>query len=162
MRLFQGQPLASIGWELLRGCSRRVALGRGELPAHIGPQWWEQPPGQGPLVALTWALERSDSEWNAVLAVDYPRLPADLWEWLTRLRPPGGLAVLPRVGGRLHPLCGLYHRDLARHLRARVEAGERSLCRALLPQGEAIWVEGPWKEAQFLNLNEERSLTQEV
>ena len=123
LRLFEGRPLASIAWDLLAPCSRRIALGRGELPPHIGPQWWEEPAGQGPLVALAWALERSDSQWNAVLAVDYPQLPVDLWEQLQQQRACQALAALPRVNGRMHPLCGLYHRDLAGALRAAVARG---------------------------------------
>lgn len=154
LRPFRGQPLASIAWDLLAPCSRRIALGRGELPSHIGPQWWEEPAGQGPLVALAWALERSDSEWNAVLAVDYPQLPADLWEQLQQQRAPEALAALPRLNGRMHPLCGLYHRDLAVTLRTAVERGERSLCRALSVLGESVWLEGPWDEECFLNVNQ--------
>lgn len=151
-RLFQGRPLYQRGWELLgQLCSRSIWLGQcPDLPAPPGVECWqEEPPGQGPLGALVWALSRSQSEWNLVLALDYPRLTIEV------LPQPqlGRLAVLPQVGARRHPLCGWYHRSIARELEKAWNRGERSLLRALDGCESVTWVESAPVSA-FLNVNQ--------
>ena len=66
--------------------------------------------GLGPLQGLVVGLERAlgSAEAAYVLATDLPHLHAPLLRRLAELRRADADAVVPRVAGRLHPLCALY------------------------------------------------------
>jgi molybdenum cofactor guanylyltransferase len=102
-------------------------------------------PGSGPLGGIVAALEYSTTDWNLMLAVDLPFLPAEVLQALVAsVRPLEGnvlslpvsslktvACILPELDGLPQPLCGLYNRALAPGLRAALEAGKFKVMAAL-------------------------------
>ncbi len=67
--------------------------------------------GYGPLEGLYQLLSHGKSEWLFVTATDMPGIcPRFLQQMLDQPRE-GVQAVIPRSKGRIHPLCGLYHKS---------------------------------------------------
>ena len=99
----------------------------------------------GPLGGIVAALEQSQTEWNMFLAVDLPLLPVEVLEALAGRVRHGRLdtdtahsssqekiaCVLPKAAGLPQPLCGLYHRALARGMRRELLGGNRRVIAAL-------------------------------
>lgn len=142
-RLFAGRPLWSYGYDLLGSFCQEVRLvGRcAELDL---PQLVEEAPGLGPLGGIVAALKTARTDWNFILALDYPLLDQAFVSSLGI--PQSGLARLPRCGRQKHPLCGFYHRGAADRLEAR-----GSVVRAL--EGLAVeWVDFG-EDPRFLNVN---------
>jgi molybdopterin-guanine dinucleotide biosynthesis protein A len=105
-----GQPgsLAHRTAGLLADVTRpalEVGPGYSELPALV-----EDPPGQGPLVAIAAGVQRLRAlGWAGpaiVLATDLPLLSRGFLAWLAGY--PGGRSVIPVVGGLPQPLCARY------------------------------------------------------
>jgi molybdenum cofactor guanylyltransferase len=107
-------------------------------------------PGSGPLGGIVAALEHSTTDWNLLLAVDLPFLPVEVLQALAArvsmyeesivasgaASLPPLLCVLPCVDGLPQPLCGFYHRALARGLRVALEAGKLKVMVALQEAAE--------------------------
>lgn len=182
LKLFQQRPLWTYGRDLLRQVCNPVKL-LGACPdLGLEETLVEPDPGQGPLGALIYALELSQTCWNLILALDYPCLTRELLEpllpgqtnsptsWSPEQKisessclslPLGEWARLPRCQGQVHPLCGYYHKDAVKGLRTSYEQGERSLVKALNRLGPAVaWVdyEDP---APFLNVNRPSDLVRD-
>ena len=82
-------------------------------------------PLSGILAAMDWAREvHPGAKWIASVAVDTPFFPKDL---ILRLQQAlgDGRAAVAASGGRLHPVFGLFHVELADNLRAYLDAGAR-------------------------------------
>lgn len=109
---------------------------------YVLPGWREVPdtrPGEGPLAALEAALAAAQTEagpvWVAFAGVDLPRLTAAYWQALAQARGPGVRAVRALdAEHRPQPLAALYHTSLLPALTARLDAGERRLRAAALPE----------------------------
>jgi molybdenum cofactor guanylyltransferase len=71
-------------------------------------------PNRGPLGGLYSALSATQTDLNLILAVDLPLLTKDFLLNLRALaeREPA-MAYVPRVGGRLQPLCAFYKTNVA-------------------------------------------------
>jgi molybdopterin-guanine dinucleotide biosynthesis protein A len=68
---------------------------------------------RGPLGGIHAALSSSATDLNLVLAVDLPFVDSKFLEYLLlRARDSGAIVTVPRAGGGLHPLCGVYQRGL--------------------------------------------------
>lgn len=122
-----------------------VCATRGDLP-FTGVVIPDALPGSGPLGGIVAALENSVTDWNLMLAVDLPFLPVEVLRAMVVAcsgpaspsldqsypgSPPPVACVLPQYDGRPQPLCGLYHRALARGLRAALDAGNFKVMTAL-------------------------------
>jgi molybdopterin-guanine dinucleotide biosynthesis protein A len=117
-------------------------------------------PGAGPLAALITGLEHVAQPYALALAGDLPtiepRLIAALRAW-----PRPYQALVPihdQPPGRPEPLLALYHRDCATILRPHVEAGLRTLHRALHVLDHQFVPPAFWRQhdpagRSFLNLN---------
>lgn len=70
----------------------------------------------GPLGGLLTAFAHLESDYLLVLAVDMPLVPIELLGWLTQLVPNDAAAVIPQIGDRVQPLCGLYARKALPYL----------------------------------------------
>ncbi|MHB1855511.1 MAG: molybdenum cofactor guanylyltransferase [Acidimicrobiales bacterium] len=122
-----GMTLARRSARLLAGAADPVIeVG----PGHSGLSFLvEEPPGQGPLVAIAGARRHLRQEgWTGpalVLACDLPRLEAQVLEVLAHW--PGSGTILPTLGGRDQPLCARWSAEDLDRAVARAEAGERSL-----------------------------------
>ena len=88
----------------------------------------ERPGGQGPLAGIEAGLNASRYEQVFVAAGDMPFLSQGLVEYLLeRLGRGNVVAVIPRHGGRSHPLCGAYARDLLPSVRDALDGGVRAV-----------------------------------
>jgi molybdopterin-guanine dinucleotide biosynthesis protein A len=103
----------------------------------------EEPPGEGPLVALVagWsALSRAGHEGSVVvLACDLPLVTAAFIRWLAQH--PGERSIVPLVDGRPQPLCARWSALDLRRSAERAAHGARSF-RELLDEMDAVRV-GP-------------------
>ena len=109
---------------------------------YVLPGWLNVPdtrPGEGPLAALETALSAAQVQrgggWVAFAGVDMPRLTPAYWEALAWASTPSACAVLALdAGGHPQPLAALYHTALLPHVTALLDAGERRLRAAALPE----------------------------
>lgn len=82
----------------------------------------------GPLAGIHAAMLASDSSWLLVVACDMPFVTPEALRRLLAARTPRVEAVLAQEnGGRLHPLCGCYHRALLPELSAYLDGGHRAV-----------------------------------
>lgn len=93
-------------------------------------------PGAGPLAGIEAALVASIGRPVLVLACDLPRVDRTVLERLLEhaqaaLEADGPRAWLPRRGGRLQPLCGLYAAACGPLFTRRLDRGERAVQAAL-------------------------------
>jgi molybdopterin-guanine dinucleotide biosynthesis protein A len=110
----------------------------------------------GPLAGIHAALAQSQTDWNMVLAVDLPGIQAENLRYLMDVpRAESAVAVVAMGGGRLQPLCGLYHRRLAEAIGQALAAGERAVIPTLETVcGETGLVRVEFADAKVLtNLN---------
>lgn len=80
--------------------------------------------GCGPLAGIHAALRSSTADLNLILAVDTPFLTTGLLRFLvSEAERASAVVTVPRVQGRLHPLCAVYHRSFATVAEAALAAG---------------------------------------
>jgi molybdopterin-guanine dinucleotide biosynthesis protein A len=84
-------------------------------------------------------LAVSDDEWHLTLACDLPLVRPKLLELIVR-EASGVDAVVPRSGGRLHPLLAAYARSCLAPARASLRAGRRAMT-ALIDQVQVRFIE---------------------
>ena len=83
---------------------------------------------QGPLAGIEAGLAASRNDRVFVAAGDMPFLSPDLIRYLLdRLGRDGNVAVIPRHGGRRHPLCGAYARAILPRVVAALDGGARAV-----------------------------------
>ena len=117
----------------------------------------DETPGLGPLGGLVTGLAASDDEWHLTLACDLPLVRPKLLELIVG-EAVAAAAVVPRAGGRLHPLLAAYARSCLAPARASLEAGRRAMT-ALLDQVQVKFIEeAQLREADqdlasFINVN---------
>lgn len=111
--------------------------------------------GQGPLAGILSGLNRCDTEWLAVLAVDCPHFPPELYQHAESLAEEGAdVVVFQDSEGRAHWLCGLYRNQLTEVLAAQLAGGYRAA--KSLPKACSVQILQLPKEFGddiFLNLN---------
>lgn len=78
----------------------------------------------GPLSAVHAAVSRAAHERVIIVACDFPMITPAIF---TTLLLHDAAIVVPVVDGRVQPLCGVYHRDVAGRIAAMLAAGERSV-----------------------------------
>jgi molybdopterin-guanine dinucleotide biosynthesis protein A len=125
--VLDGETLAARAAHRLRAvCAPVVELGDGVsgLPAVR-----EEEAGAGPLAALAaaggWLRARGHHAPAVLLAVDLPAVDESFLRWL-RDRP-GEPTAVPRVGGRLQPVCARYGPDALLAAESLVTGGIRAL-----------------------------------
>ncbi len=143
---FGGVPLAVRTARQLAGVCEDVLLVGGAAPE--GAPGRGVPDPEGPRCALrglVGALEAARAERVLVVATDMPYLTPDLL--LALLAFPPADAVVPRRGGRPHPLCAVYRRDpVLAPARERLARGDLRL-RDLLEAVGTHYLEGADLEA---------------
>jgi molybdopterin-guanine dinucleotide biosynthesis protein A len=125
--LLDGETLAARAAHRLSAvCAPVIELGDGVSPL---PALREVEPGAGPLAALAaagaWLREHSHDGPVVVLAVDLPNVDERVLGWL-RDRP-GEPTAVPRVDGRLQPVCARYGSDALLAAQSLVTGGIRAL-----------------------------------
>ena len=135
-----GVPGATRVARVLDGLFDEVLLAGGDAPDDAPGR--RVPDAPGPVCALrglVTALSAATRPRVLVVATDMPFLTADLV--LALVAWPEADAVVPRAGGRTHPLCALYARDAVLPVaRARL-AGDDLALRGVLDAVSTAWLE---------------------
>jgi molybdopterin-guanine dinucleotide biosynthesis protein A len=101
-----------------------IVTNRPDLYAFLGmPMISDIYSERGPLGGIQAALGQLRSPAALVVATDYPFLEPGALRRIVGEDPAGGV-VVPRVAGRLHPLCALYAKDCATVLEESLAKGE--------------------------------------
>ncbi len=140
---WRGRTLLEQALELARTVTERVSIvGQREKFAAYAAVVEDVYPGQGPLAGIHAALISSSSELNLMLAVDTPLVTPEFLEYLVTQADiqsrsdddePGAAeggrpyVFLPRVGGRLQPLCAAYRREFAEIAAQALQAGRNKI-----------------------------------
>ncbi len=114
--MLDGGTLLARALELARSVTSDVCIvGDATKFAEFAPVVEDLFRGCGPLGGIHAALSSSSAELNLILAVDVPFLSTALLEYLIeRARSSASSSVtVVQVGGRWHPLCGVYRREFA-------------------------------------------------
>jgi molybdopterin-guanine dinucleotide biosynthesis protein A len=111
----QGRTLLERALTIARNISDNVRIvGPREKFAPYGPVIEDVYPGQGPLAGIHAALTTSQSELNFMVALDTPFLDAGFARYLVEQASVSAATVtVPRVAGRVQPLCAVYRRAFA-------------------------------------------------
>lgn len=71
-------------------------------------------PDRGPLGGIHAALVQTRTEFNLIMAVDTPFIESRFLDFIiSAARSSKAVVMVPRTGGYLHPLCGIYRREFA-------------------------------------------------
>ena len=132
---YGGGTLVQAVAEAVRQATGNVALvGSVQLYGHLGygvlPDIY---PGEGPLGGILSVLQNSAAEWTLIVACDMPGLTADFLHGLMEAaeRSDGDVLVPVGPGGRLEPLCAVYHRRSRQGIYKAFEQGVRKVATAL-------------------------------
>ena len=93
--------------------------------AHLIPDL--RPCRQGPLAGIEAGLLAARHRHVFVTAGDMPFLTRGLIKYLLGLLSDRARAVVPDIGGKLHPLCAAYERELRSEVSAALDRGVRSV-----------------------------------
>ena len=109
-------------------CAEVIVVG-GEAARLEGVRWIpDERRGLGPLAGVEAGLAAARNRPVFVAAGDMPFLSVDLIDYLLeRLDEQGVAAVVPRHGGRVHPLCAAYDREILPHVASALDGGVRSV-----------------------------------
>ncbi len=141
-----GEPLLRRVCEALgKRCSEVVVVGKagaGAAPEGVRRVLEERPGRLGPLAGIEAGLVAARERLAFVAAGDLPFLPADLVGFLLKvLCEEDAAAVVPRHGGRAHPLCAAYDRRLLPLIGTSLDEGVRSVREFLDDLGTVRYVE---------------------
>jgi molybdopterin-guanine dinucleotide biosynthesis protein A len=133
---FAGRPLVAHAVAKLRRVTGEANILAGEAPGNpalrqFGPLICDEHPACGPMGGIEAALRHSAHDWNLILPVDVPFLPAAFLDsWVRGIvaksgrRPP---VALFRVDNIPQPTLLIIHRQVAPRLTAALAAGEFKL-----------------------------------
>lgn len=104
----------------------------------------------GPLAGIQAALKSSATDLNLMLAVDLPFVTEALLRFLLSISQQSDAVVtVPRVGGRLHPLCAVYRRAFSVMAEESLRRGGYKVDRLFEPAPTRIVDEAELKAAGF-------------
>jgi molybdopterin-guanine dinucleotide biosynthesis protein A len=134
------------GSVVLVGCAERYRA----IPYRAIPDLL---PDQGPLGGIQAALSASGCEWNLILACDMPSITMELLELLMdATQECAGDSIVPvSPGGRLQPLCAMYHRRCLGPVNGSLGCGVRRMSEAIPHLGAVLLPIG--SAEPFRNLN---------
>jgi molybdopterin-guanine dinucleotide biosynthesis protein A len=155
-----GKPLVAHAVAKLRSICREVSiLGSNPELARYAPLVPDLHPGCGPIGGIEAALEHSGFDWNLVVPVDVPFLPAAfLREWIQRVSAKDAFRVAYfEAAGKAQPGVLLIHREAKPSITAAIDRGEYKLLSALsaAASGYSVHVEeaDAAQEYWFMNVN---------
>lgn len=100
----------------------------------------DQRRGYGPLEGLYQLLAHGKNPWMFVVATDMPLVSPEFIRQMLGQPLEGAQAVVPRDKGRIHPLCGLYHKSALPALEKLLVRGEHRV-RGLLEELSVRYVD---------------------
>jgi len=158
LRLLGGRTLIDRAVEQAQGWSTLVAVSvreEGQAGPLAVPRILDAE-GEGPLAGLAAALgfaRAGGADKLLTIACDMPMLPADLPARLEQALTPDTGAAIASSGGLLHPVCGLWRRDVLDALPSFRDSGRSSL-RGFAEWVGSVVVEWPAEPYDsFLNVN---------
>jgi molybdopterin-guanine dinucleotide biosynthesis protein A len=149
------EPLGARVARMVAEAAGSVALvGHPERHSGLGyPVVPDRYPGEGPLGGILTALHHTTADRNLIVACDMPGLTVEFLKDLLQAaeRNPLSILIPETEGGRLEPLCAVYHRDTLAALERAFADGIRKVTAAFRGVGVAAY---PVAEvARFQNLN---------
>lgn len=136
-----GKPLVERAVEKLRRVCAEVSVvgNRPELEVYA-PVVRDLHEGCGPLGGIEAAIQSSDREWNLLMAVDMPFLPAAFLSAWARsvMEEKNSRVALFTVDGRPQPALCLLHRDIGPFAGAAIRKGEFKLYPVLLDAAQEL------------------------
>lgn len=122
--------------------------------------------GQGPLAGILSGMEKSGSEWFAVITCDMPFVTTELFSELIHITSSqkGIQAVVPVVGDRNQPLAAVYHTSCAPVILKLLQEGKRSM-NHLLRTVNTLYIDegtGCIEPNLFININTDEEYEQHI
>lgn len=115
--------------------------------------WRDIVPGCGPMGGIHTALSYAAFDWVFVTACDTPRLTGECIDVIVGQIRADCDCVIPVSEGRIHPLCGVYHRRLLPLIGSMLDSQDYRL-RSLLSKARTRYLEMPDRYADcFYNVN---------
>ena len=109
----------------------------------------------GPIGGLLACLEKCQTEFLVVLAVDLPNLPEDFLQTLVSER----AGIVPEIDGRFEPLVAVYPKSILPLVQEQIKKGERSLQKLIAKADlKTLKIESETERAFFANLNSPEDL----
>lgn len=124
-----GKPLIVRAVEVARGAVPEVKIvGDRRKFAAFGPVIEDVYRDRGPLGGIHAALTGSAAEWNLILGVDLPFVPAQFLKYLLmRAESSGATVTVPSVGGHFQPLCAVYSKAFLLYAEHALSAGKNKI-----------------------------------
>ena len=124
--------LLSHALQVLQSVAAKVFVVGPTQPRTLGTEIIaDEFPGCGPMAGIHAALKHTATDWNFVLAVDLPLVSSELVSFIASTSEANALAVVPRVGKHLQPLCAAYHRRLLPEVERAIVGDDLSVHRLL-------------------------------
>lgn len=158
--IFRGRPLAlSVADRVREVCGNATLVADPARYAALGlPVIADNFPGEGPLSGIEAALAATSADWNLIVACDMPALNRQILESLFAGDADCTLPAGP--GGKVEPLCAVYHRRCLSAIREAIGAGKRKVAAALPP--ERLRYVQVADTAPFANLNTPEDLREHM
>lgn len=152
--LLAGKPLiAHAVAKLRRICAEVYILSSDPSHAAYAPLVPDIHPGCGPVGGIEAALGHSDRDWNLMLPVDVPFVPAAIlerWVAATIATTEGNRVAMFAVDGRPQPAICLLHKDIAPSIAAAVALCEFKLLPVLEAAAGVLALQREQPLSQFL------------
>lgn len=149
--LFRGETFQARILRQLKGFGECAVSGVMAVPGY--PLWRDYHTGIGPIGGIEAALRNAGADRVFITACDTPLLTADCIDWLIGSQNASDTCLVPVSGGREHPMCAVYAKEMLPALEAQIAAGRYRL-RDFVRNAGARYVTVPDCYAQdFLNVN---------
>lgn len=157
---FGGETLLRRALGVLKtACGSVKIIGDPAKFTSAGPVIADVFPGCGPLAGIHAALAASQSELNAILAVDMPFVSAEVVSFLLAVaEDSGAIVTVPRTRAGFQPLCAVYRREFAFTAEQALRAGNYKIdatfagVRLRIVEQPELAAAG-FSEKNFLNIN---------
>lgn len=151
--IFQGRSFLEILLEELEGFGQVALSANRDDVGSVRSVWRDIFPGCGPMGGIHAALSYAAYDWVFVVACDMPRMSRDCMDVIVGQVGDAADCVIPVSEGRIHPLCGAYHRRLLPLIGSMLDQGDYRL-RSLISRARSRYVEMPDRYAGcFYNVN---------
>jgi molybdenum cofactor guanylyltransferase len=110
----------------------------------------DQHPDCGPLGGIHAALERSRTQLSLVLALDTPFITDEFLKYLiAAAKKTQAIVTVPRVGGRLQPLCAVYRNEFSVIADIAIRQGQLKVDKLFNPETTLVLEEDVLRAAGF-------------